>query len=281
MGRAAGAGGGADGDAGVDKGFLDRGGHVWPKDREVVIEKSATLRIVMEEWSLENLRMALMGGTPADDGSGNMRFEGFEGGQSPLQRRMSKFGFNPPNRVVYAVVNLDTLAGFDAGSGSLTRIDIRGREGILGVQRPLVVNHLRSLRRKHPNLTPEQMIQRLEKQYLAAVTSGDIRNILVARVGRENFGIVAAQCIGLSLFGPNVAQRGAVAVQVGTATFADPPGGQNLENLGLADDYGLYGHRVLGRTSEGHLIVEEHAQQTRTDDPHEREARPGGDTDRA
>ena len=28
------------------------------------------------------------------------------------------------------------------------------------------------------------------------------------------FGIVAAQCIGLSLFGPNVAQRGAVAVQV-------------------------------------------------------------------
>ena len=38
-------------------------------DREVVIEKSATLRIVMEEWSLENLRMALMGGTAADDGS--------------------------------------------------------------------------------------------------------------------------------------------------------------------------------------------------------------------
>ena len=45
-------------------------------------------------------------------------------------------------------------------------------EGILGVQRPLVVNHLRSLRRKHPDLTPEQMIKRLEKQYLAAVSSG-------------------------------------------------------------------------------------------------------------
>ncbi len=43
---------------------------------------------------------------------------------------------------------------------------------ILGVQRPLVVNHLRSLRRKHPELNPEQVIQRLEKQYLAAVTSG-------------------------------------------------------------------------------------------------------------
>ena len=45
-------------------------------------------------------------------------------------------------------------------------------EGILGVQRPLVVNHLRSLRRKHPELTPELVIRRLEKQYLAAVSSG-------------------------------------------------------------------------------------------------------------
>ena len=30
--------------------------------------------------------------------TGNMRFEGFEGGQSPLQRRLPKFGFNAPNR---------------------------------------------------------------------------------------------------------------------------------------------------------------------------------------
>ena len=49
---------------------------------------------------------------------------------------------------------------------------------------------------------------------------------------------------------------------LGTAIFADTPGGQNLENLGLADDYGLYGHRILGRTPEGHLIVEEQTQQT-------------------
>jgi uracil-xanthine permease len=50
--------------------------------------------------------------------------------------------------------------------------------------------------------------------------------------------------------------------QFGTATFADPPGGQNLERLGLADDYGLYGHRILGRTSDGHLIVEDTPQET-------------------
>ena len=54
---------------------------------------------------------------------------------------------------------------------------------------------------------------------------------------------------------------------LGTATFADPPGGQNLENLGLADDYGLYGHRILGRTPEGHLIVDEKQTETRPGDP--------------
>jgi len=48
--------------------------------------------------------------------SGNMRFEGFEGGQSPLQRRLPKFGFTPPNRLHYAVVNVSQLARFSAGS---------------------------------------------------------------------------------------------------------------------------------------------------------------------
>ena len=48
--------------------------------------------------------------------SGNMRFEGFEGGQSPLQRRLPKFGFNSPNRVEFAVVNVGDLQSFAAGS---------------------------------------------------------------------------------------------------------------------------------------------------------------------
>lgn len=34
---------------------------------------------------------------------------GFEGGQMPLQRRVPKFGFTPPNRVEYKGINLDTL----------------------------------------------------------------------------------------------------------------------------------------------------------------------------
>lgn len=48
--------------------------------------------------------------------TGNMRFEGFEGGQSPLQRRLPKFGFNSPNRTVWGIVNVSDLARFDAGS---------------------------------------------------------------------------------------------------------------------------------------------------------------------
>lgn len=48
--------------------------------------------------------------------SGNMRFEGFEGGQSPLQRRLPKFGFISPNRVSYAVVNVGDLDVFSAGA---------------------------------------------------------------------------------------------------------------------------------------------------------------------
>jgi large subunit ribosomal protein L15 len=42
---------------------------------------------------------------------------GFEGGQLPLQRRVPKLkGFVNPNRIEWAVVNLDRLAAFEAGT---------------------------------------------------------------------------------------------------------------------------------------------------------------------
>jgi large subunit ribosomal protein L15 len=47
---------------------------------------------------------------------GNIK-PGFEGGQTPLMRRVPKArGFNNPFRVEYAVVNLATLENFDANS---------------------------------------------------------------------------------------------------------------------------------------------------------------------
>lgn len=42
--------------------------------------------------------------------------QGFEGGQTPLQRRIPKLkGFRNPNRVEFTVVNVERLADFEAG----------------------------------------------------------------------------------------------------------------------------------------------------------------------
>src|SRR5512140_2607028 len=46
--------------------------------------------------------------------TGNMHFEGFEGGQMPIQRRMPKRGFSNPFRVEYALVNVGQLEKFEA-----------------------------------------------------------------------------------------------------------------------------------------------------------------------
>jgi large subunit ribosomal protein L15 len=43
--------------------------------------------------------------------------QGFEGGQTPLQRRIPKLkGFKNPNRVEFTVVNVERLSDFDAGA---------------------------------------------------------------------------------------------------------------------------------------------------------------------
>jgi hypothetical protein len=47
-----------------------------------------------------------------------------------------------------------------------------GIDKILSVQRPVVLNHIRALRRKHPGATPDQIIAILERRYLTAVTTG-------------------------------------------------------------------------------------------------------------
>jgi large subunit ribosomal protein L15 len=47
--------------------------------------------------------------------TGNMRFEGFEGGQMPLQRRLPKFGFKNFFRTEYAEVRVEDLAALPAG----------------------------------------------------------------------------------------------------------------------------------------------------------------------
>jgi large subunit ribosomal protein L15 len=52
----------------------------------------------------------------AQSRSGYSFKRGFEGGQMPLHRRVPKRGFHNLFRIEYAVVNLDDLAQFDAGT---------------------------------------------------------------------------------------------------------------------------------------------------------------------
>ncbi|MCU1440146.1 MAG: hypothetical protein JWP85_1143 [Rhodoglobus sp.] len=49
---------------------------------------------------------------------------------------------------------------------------VRGIDRVLTVQRPVVLAHIRSIRKGRPHATPEQIIRILERRYLAAVTTG-------------------------------------------------------------------------------------------------------------
>ena len=62
-------------------------------------------------------KTATRGHKGAKSRSGFRTKRGFEGGQTPLHRRLPKRGFHNPFRVEYAVVNLDTLGEvFEAGT---------------------------------------------------------------------------------------------------------------------------------------------------------------------
>ena len=51
-------------------------------------------------------------------------------------------------------------------------LSVRSLDRVMAVQRPLVVAHIRSIRRRHPDANPEQIVRALEARYLAAVTAG-------------------------------------------------------------------------------------------------------------
>lgn len=49
---------------------------------------------------------------------------------------------------------------------------IRALDGVLRVQRPAVVAHMRSIRLRHPDASTAEIVRMLERRYLAAVTTG-------------------------------------------------------------------------------------------------------------
>jgi large subunit ribosomal protein L15 len=68
--------------------------------------------------------------------TGNMHFEGFEGGQMPLQRRLPKFGFTPHGRREWAEVQVSALEGL---SGVVDPAALRGADLVRGDADAVVV----------------------------------------------------------------------------------------------------------------------------------------------
>lgn len=58
-----------------------------------------------------------------------------------------------------------------AGSPEHPR-SIRTLDRVLAIQRPVVLTHLRSIRLRHPDASPADIVRILERRYLAAVTTG-------------------------------------------------------------------------------------------------------------
>jgi len=67
----------------------------------------------------------------------------------------------------------------------------KGVERLLSVQRPVVLLHIRSIRRRNPDASPSQVIKILETRYLAAVTAGG------AAVGASS--VIPGVGVGISL----------------------------------------------------------------------------------
>jgi hypothetical protein len=72
-----------------------------------------------------------------------------------------------------------------------SRYAVGGFDRLLSVQRPIVLAHLKSIRRGRPDASPDQIIRILERRYLTAVTTGG------ALVGAS--AVIPAVGIGTSL----------------------------------------------------------------------------------
>ncbi len=109
----------------------------------------------------------------------------------------------------------------DLHSGSPTARWTRGGlERLLSVQRPVVLGHLKLVRKQHPTASPAEVLHILEQRYLAAVTTGGAATGAVAAM--PGVGTVAALAISgaetagfleaSALFAQSVAELHGIAV---------------------------------------------------------------------
>ncbi|HWI32634.1 MAG TPA: hypothetical protein VNT50_14225 [Microbacterium sp.] len=98
---------------------------------------------------------------------------------------------------------------------------IRGIDRVLAIQRPVVLAHIRSIRRRHPDASPHDVIRILERRYLAAVTTGGAAVGATAVVPGIGTGVTLAlsgvETIGFlestALFAQSVAEVHGLAVE--------------------------------------------------------------------
>ncbi|MGF2950475.1 hypothetical protein [Microbacterium alcoholitolerans] len=100
-------------------------------------------------------------------------------------------------------------------------LTVRGIDRVMAVQRPLVVAHIRSIRLRNPNATPDQIVRILETRYLAAVTTGGAAVGATAVVPGIGTGVTLAlsgvETIGFmestALFAQSVAEVHGIAIE--------------------------------------------------------------------
>jgi hypothetical protein len=99
-------------------------------------------------------------------------------------------------------------------------LPIRALDRVMAVQRPVVLAHLRSIRLRHPDASPADIIRMLERRYLAAVTTGGAAvgatavvpgvgtGVTLALSGVETVGFLEAT----ALFAQSIAEVHGIAV---------------------------------------------------------------------
>jgi hypothetical protein len=91
----------------------------------------------------------------------------------------------------------------------------------ISVQRPVVVAHVARVRRRHPDATPAELIEILERQYLTAVTSGGAAvgaSAVIPGVGMiASLGLSGAETVGFleasALFAQSVTEVHGITVE--------------------------------------------------------------------
>jgi len=99
-------------------------------------------------------------------------------------------------------------------------VHIRALDRVMSIQRPVVIAHLRSIRLRHPDATPEQIVRMLERRYLIAVTGGGAAvgatavvpgvgtGVTLALAGAETAGFLEAT----TLFAQSLAEVHGIAI---------------------------------------------------------------------